>query len=331
MASLKEILLRKGDGISVPSRAETGIEKGEVYFFTPGISHSQGADYTQFCWNSPGTGTAVVEVWGASGGGGMMCCCGAAIPGNPGGYSKKTIKVNGSSFICGIAGESAELETQICCRDCSGFSEICYSGLGAAGTICAMGGRGGIALCADGGKSVFCCFVCNGYSYSWLSDSNAGPGCGTVCNHCSAVDWSARAFGGDINRTGGFSCLTLLNCNHGVGCYLMYHVKTAPGVFSEDGAVITFSSDQDTRYARGEAAAYGPFFFALSSASRHPSQGIPYMPCWYNRHLGCNVALGRNPYVPFGVPGMTSSACSGQRTIGLRGGHGAVRIQYIGS
>ena len=83
---------------------ENNLEKGKMWAYSNVATYSTYPGC--FCWISPGTGTVEIEVFGAGGGGSRMCCCSATISGNSGAYSKKTITVAATCWICGRAGKS---------------------------------------------------------------------------------------------------------------------------------------------------------------------------------------------------------------------------------
>ncbi len=96
MATLKDLVEAKLDQIDWD---EVQLEKGKVF------AYSSGTEYTNFlsgvCWVAPGTGRAIIDIWGAGGSGAKMCCCGHGIPGNPGAWSRKCICVVAGCIICG--------------------------------------------------------------------------------------------------------------------------------------------------------------------------------------------------------------------------------------
>jgi len=329
MANLSNILKTKGQQL-VAERG-TGIEKGKIFVFTPGNQNLASDD--AFCWQAPGAGTVVVEAWGASGSGARMCCCGAGIPGNPGAYSKKTLTVSEGSFVCGSIGLSCcdlgNGEADLCFRGCSQPTEICYSAT-ETGCICAMGGRGGFSLCTtdNGTSSPYCCFVECGYSHTVFDNSK----CGLICNYDESEDWIAYAYGGDINCKGGFSC-TSFYCQCGTRpCAYTQHIATSPGIYSLDGAVVSFSADQDNGMHDWSGGFLPQLQYAVNAISRRPNQGTHFYSCWaVTSACGCYDFHGRTPYVPYGIPGTPPSPCSGMRDHAAMGGHGAVRIKFIGS
>ena len=48
----------------VTGRVEENLETGKIYVFTPGTMYTNFC--SGFCWNPPGTGRAVIEVWALS-------------------------------------------------------------------------------------------------------------------------------------------------------------------------------------------------------------------------------------------------------------------------
>lgn len=322
MASLSTILQNKSRDIEFQ---ETNIEKGEIYYFNPGTVASSISP--TFSWTAPSNGVVVVEIWGAGGSGGRMCCCGAGIPGNPGAYARKQIVVTSADTITGTLGRSCG-NNQLTCRGRSENTCICYVTTSLNGTVCAQGGIGGTAFCGGNGNPHYCCFTANSFCGNQTGFS---AGCGIVCNYRTAAD-IATASGGDVNCSGGFSCTSFYHCNSCCNCSQYQHVKTSPGVFSTDGGVITFRYDADSGYSNPSGSNYHPFINALNALSRQPSMGQPASFCWAGaKACACYEHHGCFPYLPHGVPGTSSMPCDNVRDDGLRGGHGAVRIKFIGS
>jgi hypothetical protein len=322
MASLSTILQNKSRDITFQ---ETNIERGEIYYFNPGtVASSIGPT---MCWIAPSNGVVIVEIWGASGSGGRMCCCGSGIPGNPGAYAKKQISVLTGNTITGTMGRSCGNAT-LCCRGRSENTCICYVTSTVNGAVCAQGGIGGTAYCGGNGNAHYCCFIANSFCGNQTGFS---AGCGTICNYRTSAD-IAVATGGDINCSGGFSCTSFYHCNSCCNCSQYQHVKTSPGVFSNNGGVITFTYDASSEYANPAGSNYHPFISALNAMSRQPSMGQPASWCWSgSRACSCYESHGCMPYLPHGVPGVSAMPCDSVRDDGLRGGHGAVRIKFIGS
>ena len=330
----------------------SGLEKGQVFAFTPGTSNNavpypDRGSGPHFCWQSPGYGTAIIEVWGAGGSGGLQCCCNGSVPGNPGAYSKKTVCMEACGYICGCVGYSCG-NNSLCFRGCSCPTCICwYSGQQCCnGRICAMGGRGGWAFCNNGSSPSYCCFLCclfAGSRPSWVT----GDGCGMVCNYstcategfsCAAEGvtgnewnvgrWMACAYGGDVNCCGGWSCTLFLHCN---GCCWSCNrtfLRMPFGMFTEKQSVIEFGADQTD----GNIGAFyiAPYFNTVNGLTRSPTSGMPYMYCWSGgRVCSCYESWGCVPYVGVGVPGVSAWTCPAIRDHAMRGGNGGVRIQFI--
>lgn len=352
MANLSALLKSKkitGDHDS------TGLERGKIYIFTPNLQYfpcvcqrgNGGIAQCHFCWTSPASGRAVVEIWGAAGSGGEMCCCGSGVPGNPGAYVRKTLDVNANSMICGFVGQSCA-NNSLCWRGCSEYSGVCYDTARCAGCLCAMGGRSGWAFCNTSNANctplqrfVRCCFA--------HTVTNAG--CGYVCNYtdidccvesncaadgrlggCFLADfWMACGYGGDINCCGGFSCVYMGHCNACCYCCRVGYLKIAPQIFTECGSVIPVqhangfvNNNQSGHYVTS-------LYHSLSGLTRAPAHGVPMAYCWGAvSYCGCYENMGINSFLGTGVPGMSASICSPcVRDHTMRGGMGAVRIQFI--
>lgn len=319
MASLRTLINNKASNIV----AESNIEQGEVFFFSPGFQNTTG----NFCWISPRSGTAIIEVWGASGSGALMCCCGGGLPGNPGAYARKTITVLANCTVCGSIGMSCGNTGALNYRGRSEATQICWVGSGTNGCICAEGGIGGYAYCSTG-SSLYCCYTSGSFCSEFINTQ-----CGIVCNYGPGVSAGccAQAYGGDVNCFGGFSCASFFGCSPSCTCQYNYHVALSPGIVGTDGAVITFGVDSDTGVARNSGQGYHSFAFALSAASRSPTMGVPFTTCWgFAGGCGCYDVQGCQTLMPVGVPGLPPNPCSSVRDHGIRGGNGAVRIQLIG-
>jgi len=322
MASLASILAAKGSSISF---AETNVDKGQIFYFNPGTVDTV-ATGTSIAWSAPSNGTAVIEIWGASGSGGKMCCCGGGVPGNPGAYSRKQISVAQGEGITATVGRSSGDTSTLSHRGRSEPTCLCYVTASVNGTMCADGGLGGCTFCGGSGNSHYCCFASN----SFCTTQQGGSGCGLVCNYKTSAD-IALSSGGDVNCSGGFSCIEYNHCNSCCNCTHTKHVKTSPGVFSANGAVITFVSETTGDSHQGPGGYTNPFFSALNATSRHPTYGQQPMFCWSGARIcSCYERHGCFPYLPHGIPGPSGEPCSSVRDPGLRGGHGAVRIKFIG-
>lgn len=317
MASLSSILQTKASSLTL---VESNIEQGEIFVYHPG---SQSNDRGSFTWAAPASGTAVVEIWGASGSGAGICCCGAGIPGNPGAYARKTFTVTNTSCITGTIGQSCGNAGTECYRGRSEGTCICWIGSVENGCMCAGGGDGGTSCRASGG-SIYCCFVSAGFSSTALN-----TGCGIICND---LNGAAEAIGGDESINGGFSCTTFWHCNSCCYCSHYYHNRTSPKIFSDEGALITYQGEGDNPETIGPM--FSPWFSlisALNATSRYPQIGRPFMSCWGARMCGCRVMTGCLALLPYGIPGSPPHVCGDQRDFASRGGHGLVKIKFIGA
>jgi len=300
---------------------ETNLEQGEIYVFHPGTQYA--TFRSNFCWRAPGNGTAVIEIWGASGSGGRMCCCGIGVPGNPGGYSKRTVSVCNGSHVCGVVGLSCGNASNLCWRGCSQSTCITVCRVGGCNCMCAEGGYGGISHCQTG-TSMSCCLMAN---YSMCATQLDGAGCHIVCNRPC---WG-RAYGGDINCCGGWSCTSFYHCNPECHCSMQDHVAVAPGIFSKGGTVLTIQRELDSSSANTVGDGLYQLLGALNNAGRSPVIGGHQAACWAGSvGCGCYESWACVPMLPYGVPGMSGYSCPNVRDSGYRGGHGAVRIKFIG-
>lgn len=338
MASLSNLLGNR----AAPFVEETGLEQGEIFAFYPPCYNPGNAATGCVCWNSPGTGYAVVEIWGAGGSGGKMCCCGAGIPGNPGAYSKKCICVDGNTWIRGILGMSCSNDN-LCFKGCSSSTciHICSpnalltGGRGNANCICmcAQGGNGGMTYC-NGSSQPACCFSANGYCYSQIA--GAGGACFVVCN-VGAFNPKC-AYGGDINCHSGspggnnFSCTTFWTC-YPCKCAQNDHVAVPPGIFGTDGGLATIQRECYSNMYDGSGDGGSQLIGALNIMGRSPTVGGHVNTnCWSSgRQCGCYEWAHCLPFLPYGIPGTSGIAPDSVRDYGYRGGHGALRIKFIGA
>lgn len=318
MASLSTILSNKGNSIEFPV-GETNLEAGSTFVFVP--NHTTGGINT-FTWTAPASGTAIIEVWGASGSGARMCCCGGGIPGNPGAYAKKTITVSNGSTISGNVGRSCA-NVNMCYRGRSENTCICYVAA-TTGAVCAEGGFGGHSICHTG-ASTYCCFRAIGF----CATNCGSAGCGWICNYGgpnSALP--ATATGGDINRSGGISCVCFSVCDMNY-CYHHFNTAISPGVFAKEEARFTF---QPSVSEQNFGVDFASFIAGLNSVTNSPRMGHPFFSCYTgSKPCGCYDSAGCFGVLPYGVPGLSAFSCADVRDNGLRGGPGAVRIQFIGS
>jgi len=201
------------------------------------------------------------------------------------------------------------------------------------GCLCAQGGRGSTAYCMDT-KSAYSCFM-TGY----FCGTRVGPGhnicdagnsaCGRVCNWCQGPGHIACAYGGDVNCCGAYSCVDFLSCLQTCPCMTMHHVRTAAGVFAEEGATISFYNSADNPNASWSGNGLTNLLHAIPALSRSPSHG-PSSSCWVGaRSCGCYQMQGCTQFVPYGVPGNPAFPCPDVRDSGGRGGMGMIRIKYV--
>lgn len=318
MASLSSILETKGQDLTL---VESNLESGEIYVFHPGVEQNT---REPFSWTSPGDGTVTVEVWGASGSGAGMCCCGAGVPGNSGAYAIKEFAVNNSSTITGTLGHSCG-SMGYCYRGRSTATCICWVGSAENGCICAGGGDGGHAYRTGSSAGAYCCMVANGIPGTPF----ASAGCGIICNAVNAV---AEAIGGDTNCSGGISCKSFYHCNVCCWCSQYDHIETSAGLYSDQGAMITYSLEGDNPTSVGPTMTgfYG-LLTGLNATSRTPEFSHTFNGCWTSRGCGCYQMSGCQTLLPHGIPGPTGSPCDNVRSYGIRGGHGLVRIRFLGT
>lgn len=325
MATSLQTLIQQKNNIFIED--ENNLEQGKLWAYSPGNTRTNFCN--GFCWWSPGEGIATVEIWGAGGSGGKMCCCGGGLPGNPGAYSKKTFCVAAASTISGIVGMSCGNSDTLCYRGRSQATCICWIGELDDGCMCAQGGRGGTSYCSTG-TSLYCCFAGNNFCATGPYNAN----CGLVCNYGSGTaDCCAEAWGGDVNRYGGFSCASFFGCQPSCPCAFQFHVAIPPGHFGTDGAVVTYGVEDNNGFANWSGMGMDQFKVALGVAGKWPSQGVSEHRCWTGGRLcGCHNSNGCSPFLPpGGIPGLPPLPCPNVRDHAYRGGHGLVKIKFVSS
>jgi hypothetical protein len=220
----------------------------------------------------------------------------------------------------------------------NGQASICCAAGATAGCLCAQGGRGGLTYCTTG-ESPYACGVgairlC-GHSWGAVDMCSTGPSsCGMLCNiynsRCRYFNWEwASAFGGDLNCCGTFSCKSHHNCVNNCHCAQQHHLTTAPGKYSTEGAVISFSSNQDSPMARASGSPGVTALLAIQSATPWPSWGFSAICNCAYAGCGCYEDMGCHRNMPSGVPGAGGGYCGDVRDGGYAGGHGSVRIKFI--
>jgi len=334
MANLSDLLKARTDQLELN---ESNLDEGRIYAFADGNMYSPSAG-NFFCWEAPDTGVAKIEMWGAGGSGAMQCCCGTGLPGNPGAYSKRCICVISGCVVCGVLGRSCSNADALCFRGCSEPTQLCWfgrtrAGAGEDGCMCAQGGRGGVSYCMDGG-SPYCCFIKCGHC-----GTSCCTCCGLICNYGEGivgdgnreiVGCCAEAYGGDVNCRGGFSCSSFRGCLPDCVCQHHHHIAIPPGIFAEEGAVVTFSGENNNDFQHWTGNFFTQFTNSLNAAARSPTRGTPAkFSCWNSvKACGNNQMLGCINIMPYGVGGFPAAPCDNSRSTGARGGLGAVRITF---
>jgi len=319
MTTLHRLLEQRND---IRRRGVEIGKSGNVFYHT---FTDTGGGGCQFCWNSPGTGCAVVEIWGSSGGGGRMCCCSqVGVPSNSAAYSKKLVRVCGTSFICGWAGCATQAGS-LCYSGRGNCSVACIFNSGDNGCVRSEGGFGGFTNCTTSTPQWCCLTLCA------FCNTNTGLGCGIVCNigGPNAVV-QAAASAGDLNIAGGISCVMMcccLNCACSSAPYETLAISA--GIFSATAPTCIAYSRNFFPTANNQASnGWGELNVALSSLN-----GIVPISwrCWQNfLPCGCYEYMGCVYNAP-GVPGSNAWPCADVRSTGMRGGHGAVRITFYNS
>ena len=238
MANLST-LLNQRLGSAAANISEGNLEQGQISVYYPSREYS--TFRCGFCWQSPGTGVAVVEIWGAGGSTPRMCCCGMGIPGNAGGYSKRTVEVTAGAHVCGYVGLSCGNAGDIYFRGCSEATCITVCTGSTGGTcycMCAQGGSGGYQYCINDG-SMMCCYGSAGFPHTPLVNG----GCGIVCNYTGSV--YGCAFGGEVNCQGMFGCTHIRHCNVNCHCSHQTYTPIPAGIFSTCGVLLVTGADND--------------------------------------------------------------------------------------
>ena len=334
MANLSTLLQARTDQLELK---ETNLEEGRVYAFADANMYS--ASCNGFCWKSPDTGIAKIEMWGAGGSGAMQCCCAMGIPGNPGAYSKRCICVVADCPVYGILGRSCNNADSLCFRGCSEPTQLCWFGRTRAGAsedgcMCAQGGRGGVSYCMDGG-SPYCCFVKCGHCNTAFTPVC----CGLICNYGAGIvgdgnreilNCCTEAYGGQLNCRGGFSCSSFKGCRPDCVCCHEHHIAVPPGIFADEGAVFTFNGENNNSFQHWTGNYFTQAITSLNGLNRSPQRAVPAnMTCWNGvKACGNSNMSGCMNIMPYGVGGWPAAPCDGSRSMGGRGGLGAVRITF---
>ncbi len=215
----------------------------------------------------------------------------------------------------------------------------CCNAGATAGCLCAQGGQGGRSYCTNE-PTPYSCGVGGirfcGHSWGAVDMCNtARSACGMLCNtfqsRCVYFNWDvyALAFGGDFNCCGIFSCKSYHNCVNNCQCAQQWHLTGAAGKFATEGAVINYSSNQDSPTARTSGSPGVGAMGAIQAASRWPSWSmLAVCNCAY-AGCGCYEDMGCHRNMPAGIPGAGAAVCGDVRDGGYAGGHGAVRIKFV--
>lgn len=310
---------------------ETNLEEGIIYAFSPS-THCTNTFQQEMCWLAPGSGTAVIELWGASGSGARMCCCGGGVPGNPGGYAKQTVQVEAGDYVSGIIGVSCGNDS-LCWRGCSQSSCVRICHVGGCSCLCSEGGYGGFSICSEGGNGIACCIR----SQIGLPGSDFSSGCGIVCNFpCMGRAYQGGVGTADALCCGGQSCTRFWTCCPCCRCKMTQIPAVAPGVFAKGTSWIGVQMEHDNAVSQGgmgsEMWNHAAGLNSLAKTGYMGWNGFPAS-CWAgSRSCGCyDSSTAGMHLLPYGVPGTTSFLCDSVRHPGWRGGMGNVRIRFIGS
>lgn len=312
---------------------QENLPKGKI-FSVSGTSAMYACIRTEFqwCWNSPGCGTATIEMWGAGGTAACQCCCSVSMPGNTGGYTKKTVAVFPCSVFFGRPG--------VACNGPASFSNPCISEGSClvwekardlcgntSGCMCADGGLGGRSCCFGSSyNSPFCCFANLGYCNTLIEN-----GCGIICNVRPADHW-ACGWGGDINRCGVYGKVEFRGCQPMCTCQFNQFVPHPPGQFSEEGGWVVFPTENGHGANQWAGAGMGSVGLLINAHSKSPTGGAPWHNCWSGaRFCTCYEHHSCINYMPYGWGATMATPCPDVRDSGRRGGQGVIRITYRGT
>ena len=359
MASLKSLLSTKS--IVTEGTSETNIEKGRVWGFTP-MNHSEvnngGMKFfgCQIITNDTDVVNIEVEMWGAGGrGGSCHCCCAAGPGGNTGSYVSFTIPMTRTGYICitGMRACNSGSHCQCGGQGSSTCAEICPGSVAACTyacmCACAQAGLGGRQMCIDGGQSMYTCLKNMGacYTDSLDLDGNAvGAGCGIICNYGTGT-WPNDSNLPQSYVSTASSSMSKITCcpslassaakmyfGHCNLCCWNCHrqvISTAPMRYSTCGGEMQLNHGWND-YMSYEGSAFGQMDAAVQGLSRAPTSGTRSTRCWAgDKTCTCYETQGCWSPWPVAQPSPATFACSGVRAHGWAGGHGAVRIKYLGN
>ena len=322
MASLNDLIQKKYD---FDLAGSDRLEKGNILMMVVGT------EYTDLCnhlaWCAPSKGCVTIEAWGSGGSTAKMCCCGYGLPGNPGAYARKYLRVDEGDIICARPGRSCNNANDLCFRGCSEPSWAywrlnngdCY------GCLCAQGGIGGISYCSTSTSAV-CCYGANGFAVTVANSQ-----CGIVCNYRASVGASiAQAYGGNVNIPGGVSKMEFWCYHPNRPCAYIWCVAGPAGFFGTCGSYINFPAEQESTHSNFSGQGLAQYLYGLSAAATNPTSGTIDSRCWTGgRTCGCYDSQGCANFIPVGFPGPSVSPCAGVRDHGWRGGMGGIRIKFV--
>lgn len=326
MANLDRLLRERSQ---VQRRTSERLSRGEIFYFTHtnvlGTINYTPCTYT---WASPGTGIAVIELWGAGGTGGRQCCChSGGVPGNPGAYTRITVDVCGSSCVCGWVGCSPTGGT-LCYNGRSGCSVACLFQTSCNNVLTSTGGFGGYIMCSTS-TSMYCCMAASGFCNTFAGSAlpPGGNFCGIICNYGGPNSACfACSCGGEVNICGGISCSRYWDCCQYHKCNIEQTIALPAG------PVGNRSCAPCHRFFRSEFPGYGIAnngYSELSVALGDLTGNFGYRhQCWNsNQPCACYEYDGCR-FNSAAMPGLTGIPCPGVRANGHKGGHGAVKITF---
>lgn len=280
-------------------------------------------DLSTFCWSSPSSGTAIIEIWGASGTSANSCCCGISLPGNSGAYAKKTVEVTASSFVCGTVGSSVVTGSVPSTTNSAGTCMFIGNTSTGDTCLCAQGGLGGRSICETAASPVFNCFV----TAFGVCNTSTGVGCGIVCNYTGVSD-NVSAFGGDINCNGAISCLKLQSCGLSASSAHSFKIGIPAGILTKTTQSIEIPFT-NTNGAENGSGTKGLVSY-VASIGQWSTAATPIQFCWASEAYDTTLTtFSCQGSFPAGIPSPSTFACGGLIDYAFRGGPGMIKIKFI--
>ena len=85
-------------------------------------------------------------------------------------------------------------------------------------------------------------------------------------------------------------------------------------------------------YVPMRSSGFPSYLQSIAGHAKSPTQSQPNFACFSSsNYCGCYEYQGCTPFTSHGIPGYGGKTCTSVRDHGTRGGHGAVRIQFIRS